>query len=387
MAHAEERAVTARKQAEEAERARIEADERRRGQELLIDVTSHELRQPVSAILNCSSLVRSNLGGLYAELTRGVPYTPSESMLKLVRDDLDALDAIYQCGLAQERIANDVLSLSRIQLEVLSISPVDFDLVAEMRRIVAIFSNEVKMKGITLEARLDASVQFLGVQNVRSDRARFGQIVTNLLSNAIKFTDTSVGKRDITATLFASRHAPPNGEPCVPPTEPEIPFSPTELPADIYLYCAVRDSGPGLRPDDLALLFRRFQQGSNSHNVFGGSGLGLFVSRKLCELMDGNIDVNSVYGEGATFRFYVKAQALPGEPISPTSTPSASASPSTSPSVGIVDVHVLIAEDNLINQTVLKCVYLSLFLCIILMSAAHPQSTAHRAGLHYDPCK
>ena len=125
----------------------------------------------------------------------------------------------------------------------------------------------------------------------------------------------------------------------------------------MYLYCAVRDSGPGLRPDDLALLFRRFQQGSNSHNVFGGSGLGLFVSRKLCELMDGNIDVDSVYGEGATFRFYVKAQALPGEPISPVSTPSASASPPISPPAG-ADVHVLIAEDNLINQTVLKCVIL-----------------------------
>jgi signal transduction histidine kinase len=145
FAHAQERELIARKQAEEAETRRNEADERRRGQELLIDVTSHELRQPVSAILNCSSLVRTNLARLYEKLADGRTLEPSEDALRLIADDLDALDAIYQCGLAQERIANDVLSLSRIQLEVLSIDPVDFNLVAEMKRIVSIFHNEVKM--------------------------------------------------------------------------------------------------------------------------------------------------------------------------------------------------------------------------------------------------
>jgi signal transduction histidine kinase len=177
------------------------------------------------------------------------------------------------------------------------------------------------------------------------DRRRSSRRRTNLLSNGIKFTDTSSGKRDILVTINVSRRAPPEDAPCLPPDGPEERLS--ELPAPVYLYCTVRDSGPGLRPDDLALLFRRFQQGSvstpyiaarrrahgkrtrpqNSHNVFGGSGLGLFVSRKLCDLMDGRIDVNSVYGEGAAFRFYIKALAIPGGPISPGSVPSQPASP------------------------------------------------------------
>jgi len=126
----------------------------------------------------------------------------------------------------------------------------------------------------------------------------------------------------------------------------------------VYIYVAVQDSGPGVRPDDLARLFKRFAQGSNSHDVFGGSGLGLFVSRQLCELMGGRISVESVYGEGATFRFFIRALT------------STSTSPSTENQIGHnaikslgesnlavtdhVSIKVLITEDNLINQTVLN---------------------------------
>ena len=168
LAHAQEREALARKRAEEAEERRREADERRRGQgqnrrqlvslslfllnartELLIDVTSHELRQPVSAILNCSSLVRQNYADLLLALQNCVEtdtlYKPTKKMLKTMDEDIDALDAIYQCGLAQERIANDVLSLSRIQLQILSVCPVEFDLIPEVQRIISIFRNELKM--------------------------------------------------------------------------------------------------------------------------------------------------------------------------------------------------------------------------------------------------
>jgi signal transduction histidine kinase len=91
--HAQEREATARKRAEEAE-------ERRRAQELLIDVTSHELRQPVSAILNCSALVKANLTNLRDELgaanKENKPFYPSDDLLSLIDEDLEALDSIYQ---------------------------------------------------------------------------------------------------------------------------------------------------------------------------------------------------------------------------------------------------------------------------------------------------
>jgi len=145
--------------------------------------------------------------------------------------------------------------------------------------------------------------------------------------------------------------------------EDQIPENPS---SPMYLYVAVKDSGPGLKPDDLHLLFRRFQQGSNSHDIFGGSGLGLFVSRKLCDLMDGRIDVDSIYGQGATFRFYIQAFNCPVEPdpegtvgnvtydITEISLPSTNQTIILPPNMLSSRPHVLITEDNLINQTVLN---------------------------------
>ncbi|CCO30021.1 multi-sensor signal transduction histidine kinase [Rhizoctonia solani AG-1 IB] len=209
-------------------------------------------------------------------------------LVAALEDDIDSLDAVMQCGLAQERIANDVLSLSRIQLEVLAIHPTEFLLADEVQNIVSIFKNETKMKNIQLSVVLGESLTKYGVTTVFADKARFAQIVTNLCSNAIRFTDLVQGERRIVITVDVSPSAPSEG-------------------SALFVYVSVADSGPGVHPDDVALLFKRFQQGTNSHEVFGGSGLGLFVSRQLATLMGGRIDVSSEIGRGATFRFFVGA--------------------------------------------------------------------------------
>jgi signal transduction histidine kinase len=117
--------ITERKQHEEAQRLRvieaedrrIEAEEAKRQQELLIDITSHEIRNPISSLMQCSSLVKTNLLSLQEQLemvmTKHTTFTPTEQLLTTINEDLEALESIYQCGLAQERISNDVLSLGR----------------------------------------------------------------------------------------------------------------------------------------------------------------------------------------------------------------------------------------------------------------------------------
>lgn len=337
--------------AEQAEMQRKDAEERRRSQELLIDVTSHELRQPVSAILNCSSLVRTNLSALRDEIQSvGAQFRPTPKLLNTMQEDLEALDAIYQCGLAQERIANDVLSLSRIQLNVLSIHPVEFDLVQEIKRITSLFRNETDMKHIRLQVNIGESLQRIGITRISADRVRFDQVITNLLSNAIKFTDMSANQRNILIEVQVSMTAP-SPDSCAPPEElirPAVYPVPPDTP--IFIFVSVTDSGPGLQPEDLMLLFKRFQQGSNSHDVFGGSGLGLFVSRKLCDLMGGRIEVSSVYGNGATFRFFI--QSITSAPLLKSRTQPLSLA--TGASLPTRPLHILITEDNLINQTVLN---------------------------------
>ncbi|KDN38662.1 hypothetical protein RSAG8_09337, partial [Rhizoctonia solani AG-8 WAC10335] len=370
IALAEERAYMAASRAEDAEAQRQLEIERRTAQELLIDVTSHELRlvpvlkyftktrqivnrQPVSAIIQNAEVVRTNMKGLRDLLQdcrkRGISYTPTDRFLRELEDDLQAMDSITQCGLAQARIANDVLSLSRIQLNVLSIVPTDFDIRRETSQILLVFRNELMAKEIDLKVDLGRGADIFGLQIVSTDRSRFAQIITN--------ANMSTGLREIKISLELSPD-PPSDESCaVPPfwsgqaLRTLSPSAETGDPA-IYIYVSVQDSGPGLQKKDLALLFQRFQQGSNAHHVFGGSGLGLFVCRQLCR----RIEVVSEPGQGAMFRFFIRATAPGYRPPPPPAGHKLRRSASVQSKTKTPNrhhnrpLHVLITEDNKINQ-------------------------------------
>ncbi|KAG8762531.1 hypothetical protein FRC11_009066, partial [Ceratobasidium sp. 423] len=382
IALAEERGHMAATRAEEAEAQRQLEVERRRAQELLIDVTSHELRQPVSAIIQNAEVVRTNMKGLRDLLhdcqRRKIPYSPTERMLTELEDDLQAMDSIQQCGLAQARIANDVLSLSRIQLNVLPIIPSEFDIRRETNQILIVFRNELISKNIDFKLDLGRGADMYGLQTVTTDRSRYAQIITNLMSNAIRFTDTSTGLREIKVSLELSLDPPSEDSCAVPPLAPKrvIRRKSGSEELEVYIYVSVQDSGPGLEKEDLALLFQRFQQGSNAHHVFGGSGLGLFVCRQMCHLMGGRIEVDSEPGQGATFRFFIRATAqglaisgpsVVGPRLKRSTSVQSRASKASKASTGSGSrplpetpnqrysqpLHVLITEDNKINQTVL----------------------------------
>ncbi|GAB1518066.1 hypothetical protein RhiTH_001124 [Rhizoctonia solani] len=369
IALAEEREHIAASRAEDAETQRQLEVKRRTAQELLIDVTSHELRQPVSAIIQNAEVVRTNMKGLRDILhdcrKRGLSYTPTDRLLEELEDDLQAMDSIMQCGLAQARIANDVLSLSRIQLNMLTVVPTDFDVKHETNQILLVFRNELIAKNIDFKLNFGHGVEIFGLRTVKADRSRFAQIITNLMSNAIRFTDMSSGLREIKVSLELSLD-PPKDESCAVPPFPSgqalrsrSPITGTGVP-DIYIYVSVQDSGPGLQKEDLALLFQRFQQGSNAHHVFGGSGLGLFVCRQLCSLMGGRIEVVS---EPAAPEYHPPPPP-PGRGLrrsssktsykSGGSTKSASRPLPETPNIHRNrPLHILITEDNKINQNVL----------------------------------
>lgn len=201
----------------------------------------------------------------------------------------------------------------------------------------------------------------LGLTDVLTDRSRFTQIITNLMSNAIRFTEMSTQVREIKVALDVTQD-PPTGESCTPPTDAPTPPRTEQQASSIYIYMSIQDSGPGLQQEDLALLFQRFQQGSNAHHVFGGSGLGLFVCRQLCGLMGGRIEVNNTADSGAIFRFFIRAtkpsdmsptQEPPMIPVKEKGprTPSALLTPRHTPPSR--SLHVLITEDNMINQGII----------------------------------
>ncbi|CCA73349.1 related to sensory transduction histidine kinase [Serendipita indica DSM 11827] len=340
------------KRAEEAEERRKEAEERRRGQELLVDVTSHELRQPVSAVINCANVVFTNLTKLRKALKEALQkdsgFQVTNQLLAQIDEDLESLNAIELCGLAQGHIVNDILTLSRMQLQLLTLQESTFQFVQEVRQTCSILFNEMKSKGISYTLNFGPSIQRLGIDYVSADKVRFGQVIINLLSNAIRFSQLST-KKAIEINVNVSRGRPDDAS-CKPPKNypgDEVRIGPGER-ISLYVYVSVRDSGPGLKPKDLEILFQRFQRGTNSEEIFGGSGLGLFVSRKICDLLHGQIEVdaNSVEEKGSTFRFFVEMHTEPAPKPSTPQHPHIDRGSSTK-------LRILVAEDNQTNRTIL----------------------------------
>lgn len=165
------------------------------------------------------------------------------------------------------------MSLARIQLDMLSLYDVEMDLRKEAKKIISVFSSEGKMKRIDLALEFGKSMEMAKVYGIKTDPVRLGQVVTNLISNgksprpideceltpAIRFTASS-NVRKITTTYDVS-FVPPAEDTCALPSSIELP---DELPpaedTPMWLFVSVRDTGPGLGPKELAMLFKRFSR-------------------------------------------------------------------------------------------------------------------------------
>lgn len=199
------------------------------------------------------------------------------------------------------------------------------------------------------------------------------QVLLNLLTNAIKFTAPSE-RRVITVSVGASLTIPNASD--IADHFNYVESKPTAITSregsdwgdgkDIYVFYRVHDTGCGLSPEEKQVLFQRFQQASpRTHAQYGGSGLGLFICKILSDLHGGKIGVASKTGEGSLFGFCIQAklssqpcanisahQVIPIEQHSCDDTKVAPAS-GHDPNFDPKNIHVLVVEDNIINQTVL----------------------------------
>ncbi|KAK9763040.1 hypothetical protein K7432_010655, partial [Basidiobolus ranarum] len=254
-----------------------------------------------------------------------------------ITNDLDVVDTITLCAQHQKKIADDVLHMSKINMNLLVLSKTNMRPVSVVSNAIRMFETEVRLKEIALEFIVADGYSQLDVDWVKGDPTRFTQILINFLTNAIRFTER-VPLRRITVTLDALDKpslTTANEILEIDETQAEYdsPVIGSDVPSDIsdnmgretsevpttalldavYIAIAIKDSGVGMTLEEQSNLFQRFAQGTpRTYAEFGGSGLGLFISKRLVELHDGKITVESKKGDGTTFSFYIKCERVEG---------------------------------------------------------------------------
>lgn len=296
-----------------------DALENKRQTENFIDMTSHEMRNPLSAILQSADSIVSTLSSN--------SFASSHNFMALdqdvVEDIVDAAQTIILCAQHQKRIVDDILTLSKLDANLLEISPDKVRLPILVEKALKMYEAELERADIEAQLCIEPTYNDLQVEWILLDPSRLLQVIINLLTNAIKFTRNSE-VRKIRICLGAS-YSKPTGKhhkvSFIPPRPArgsqqarEVQPSASGSGEDIYLQIGVYDTGKGLSVEEMNVLFQRFQQGnSKTYNQYGGSGLGLFISRELCELQGGQIGVASRDGQ-TVFTFFVKAKRWVPDP-------------------------------------------------------------------------
>ncbi|KAH6651161.1 hypothetical protein F5144DRAFT_480235 [Chaetomium tenue] len=373
---------------------RDEAVELKRQQENFIDITSHEMRNPLSAMLQCADEITSGL----SRYTQGDPSIRAPgAMNALVESCVEAASIISLCANHQKRIVDDILTLSKLDSNLLLVTPVDVQPVTVVQDVLKMFETELMTNGIDSQMTVDKSYQDLAVDWVKLDPSRLRQVLINLMTNAIRFTQNQPA-RSIAISIGASTDVWEDGLSYVPPRKP----TPEDFTDEaewaggekINIHFSITDSGPGLDDNEKQILLQQFSQASpRTHVQYGGSGLGLYICRTLTELQGGQIAVQSQKGQGSTFAFYIKGrksdhpqvdfplptpvstpmlndnihlpQPLHDVPLEQIPSPARPATPTTeaaqqplppSPMVqpDPARLDILVVEDNLVNQKVLK---------------------------------
>jgi PAS domain S-box-containing protein len=290
--------VTAAKKAEaDLLQAKEDAEAANRAKSTFLATMSHEIRTPLNGVLGM------------AQAMAGEALAPEQR---------ERLDVIRQSGEALLAILNDVLDLSKIEAGKLELEETEFDIAKLAKGAHAAFTELAERKGLNFALAIDADAK--GVY--RGDSTRLRQILYNLLSNALKFTEQG-----------------------------EVRVCVKRMDAGLRL--TVSDTGMGIPEDQLGALFEKFEQAdASTTRRFGGTGLGLAICRELATLMGGSIKADSSPGGGSTFTVelpmaLVRDQALAETPTEP-------AAPAVQGGDERRAVRVLAAEDNPINQKVLR---------------------------------
>lgn len=371
------------KYSELLQRAKLEeAIESKRQQENFVDMTSHEIRNPLGAVMHCADALSHSLSEMKLILdcasrqdAHNVDHKSTTKQLQECTGSMiEAADTIMACTVHQKRIIDDILSISKLDSNLLEICPSAFQVKTFLEQVESTFRFEATQAGVTFTIIPDPSLSQLGVDWIEADPGRIMQVLVNLVANAIKFTKDSPKSKNVTLRVGASSSRPADifadlmmvASPTSSQKE-EAKAAIATNGQELYLWCSVKDTGCGMDSTSMKRIFSRFIQASpKTYSKYGGSGLGLFISRKLIALQGGEIGFASQENVGSTFAFYAKASRAvspesaltvptsPGRPTEVSNNPRHSYGPQSPESRDKRQLSVLLVEDNMVNQRVLK---------------------------------
>jgi signal transduction histidine kinase/CheY-like chemotaxis protein len=290
-----------RRQLDEAAALKEAAETANRAKSEFLANMSHEIRTPLHGILGMADLAME--AGQDGERRH-------------------YLDLVKQCGWSLLTVINDILDLSKIEAGRMKLDAAPFQLREFLNRVGAVLTVSARQKGLEFSMSVDAAVP----DGLVGDSGRLHQVLLNLAGNALKFTEAgSVG-------IHVECSGPEEAAP--------------DEPGSVTLRFLVRDTGIGIDPGKLAVIFEAFEQGDNSvTRKYGGTGLGLAITRRLVGMMGGRIWVESERGQGSTFYFTAAFALKAASSAAQTSSQAESAPPTPAR-----PLRLLLAEDNPVNQ-------------------------------------